>query len=98
MLVVLGDHQPAKIVTGENPSHDVPISIIAHDPAVLDRIAGWGWEDGLRPEPAGAGLADGRLPRPLPQRVRLVTGDPVAHPADSGTSSVCAPRRAFVAR
>ena len=51
VLVVLGDHQPAKIITGENPSHDVPISVIAHDPAVLDKIAGWGWEDGLRPSP-----------------------------------------------
>jgi phosphatidylglycerophosphate synthase len=51
VLVVLGDHQPAKIVTGENPSHDVPISVIAHDPAVLDRIAAWGWKAGLRPGP-----------------------------------------------
>ena len=51
VLVVLGDHQPSKIVSGDDPSHDVPISIIAHDPAVLDRIAGWGWVDGLRPEP-----------------------------------------------
>ena len=49
VLVVLGDHQPSKIITGENPSHDVPVSIIAHDPAVLDRITGWGWQDGLRP-------------------------------------------------
>ena len=53
VLVVLGDHQPAPIVTGLGPglSHDVPISVIAHDPAVLDQIAGWGWEDGLRPSP-----------------------------------------------
>jgi phosphatidylglycerophosphate synthase len=51
VLVVLGDHQPAKIVSGEDPSHDVPISVIAHDPAVLHRIAGWGWENGLRPSP-----------------------------------------------
>jgi hypothetical protein len=51
VLVVLGDHQPSKIITGENPSHDVPISVIAHDPAVLDKIAGWGWEGGLRPGP-----------------------------------------------
>ena len=29
----------------------MPISVIAHDPAVLDQIAGWGWEDGLRPGP-----------------------------------------------
>jgi hypothetical protein len=51
VLVVLGDHQPSKIITGESPSHDVPISVIAHDPAVLDKIAGWGWGDGLRPSP-----------------------------------------------
>jgi phosphatidylglycerophosphate synthase len=53
VLVVLGDHQPSTIVTGLHPelSHDVPISVIAHDPAVLDKIAGWGWEDGLRPSP-----------------------------------------------
>jgi phosphatidylglycerophosphate synthase len=53
VLVVLGDHQPSTIVTGLHPelSHDVPISIIADDPAVLDKIAGWGWEDGLRPSP-----------------------------------------------
>jgi phosphatidylglycerophosphate synthase len=51
VLVVLGDHQPAKIVSGESPTHNVPISVIAHDPAVLDRIAGWGWDAGLRPGP-----------------------------------------------
>jgi phosphatidylglycerophosphate synthase len=51
VLVVLGDHQPSTAVTGLSPSHDVPISVIAHDPAVLDRIAGWGWGDGLRPVP-----------------------------------------------
>ena len=51
VLVVLGDHQPWTIVSGQDPSHDVPISVIAHDPAVLDQIAGWGWEDGMRPGP-----------------------------------------------
>jgi phosphatidylglycerophosphate synthase len=51
VLVVLGDHQPATIVTGFGASHDVPISVIAHDPAVLDRIAGWDWVDGMRPGP-----------------------------------------------
>ena len=51
VLVFLGDHQPAPIVTGEGASRDVPITIVAHDPAVLDRIAGWGWQDGLRPGP-----------------------------------------------
>jgi hypothetical protein len=51
VLVVLGDHQPWSIVSGQQPSHDVPISIIARDPAVLKRIAGWGWNAGLRPSP-----------------------------------------------
>ena len=51
VLVVVGDEQPLPIVSGQATSHDVPISIIAHDPAVLKRIAGWGWEDGLRPSP-----------------------------------------------
>ena len=56
VLVLVGDHQPSTIVTGLHPdlSHDVPISVIAHDPAVLDQIAGWGWEDGLRPSPQAA--------------------------------------------
>jgi phosphatidylglycerophosphate synthase len=51
VLIVLGDHQPWGIVSGRQPSHEVPISIIAHDPAVLRRISGWGWNAGLRPRP-----------------------------------------------
>ncbi|GAA4571565.1 hypothetical protein GCM10023176_32520 [Micromonospora coerulea] len=51
VLVFLGDHQPATAVTGEGASRDVPITVVAHDPAVFDRIAGWGWQDGLRPGP-----------------------------------------------
>ena len=51
VLVVLGDHQPAAIVSGEGANHDVPITVIARDPAVLDRIDGWGWQAGMRPGP-----------------------------------------------
>jgi phosphatidylglycerophosphate synthase len=51
VVVLLGDHQPATLVTGQGASHDVPISVIAHDPKVIDQIAGWGWQDGLRPSP-----------------------------------------------
>ncbi len=51
VLVVLGDHQPATVVTGQGASHDVPISVIAHDPKVMDRIAGWRWQDGMSPGP-----------------------------------------------
>jgi hypothetical protein len=51
VLIMLGDHQPSPVITGTNPNRDVPISIIAHDPAVLDRITRWGWQDGLNPTP-----------------------------------------------
>lgn len=49
VLIVVGDHQPASIVTGGAVGSDVPISIIVGDPAVLDRVDDWGWENGLRP-------------------------------------------------
>jgi phosphatidylglycerophosphate synthase len=51
VMVVLGDHQPATLVTGEGATHDVPISVIAHDPNVLDQISGWGWQKGMLPSP-----------------------------------------------
>jgi phosphatidylglycerophosphate synthase len=51
VLIVVGDEQPLPIVSGEGASHDVPISIIAHDPKVLKQIGSWGWGAGLRPSP-----------------------------------------------
>jgi len=51
VLIVLGDHQPATIVSGDGASRDVPITIIANDPAVMNRISRWGWQDGMRPGP-----------------------------------------------
>lgn len=51
VVVVVGDHQPARIVSGPDAGHDVPITIIAKDPAVFDGIASWGWEAGVHPSP-----------------------------------------------
>jgi hypothetical protein len=51
VLVVLGDHQPATIVSGPDAGRDVPITVIAHDPAVIDRMSGWGWPAGMNPGP-----------------------------------------------
>jgi hypothetical protein len=51
VLIVLGDHQAAPVIIGPDAGHDVPISIITRDRGVLDRIDGWGWDDGLRPSP-----------------------------------------------
>jgi hypothetical protein len=53
VVVVLGDHQPAAVVSGEQAGHDVPVAILSRDAAVIRRLSGWGWADGLRPASAG---------------------------------------------
>lgn len=49
VLVLVGDHQPATVVSGDGAGRDVPVTVIAHDPAVIERIEGWGWDAGLHP-------------------------------------------------
>jgi hypothetical protein len=49
VLVFLGDHQPIARVSGARASRDVPVSIVAKDPKVLDKVADWNWTEGLRP-------------------------------------------------
>ncbi|WP_432183760.1 CDP-alcohol phosphatidyltransferase [Streptomyces tendae] len=49
VLVFLGDHQPLARVSGDGASRDVPVSIVAKDPKVLDAIDDWNWTEGLEP-------------------------------------------------
>ncbi|WP_406728869.1 sulfatase [Streptomyces sp. GD-15H] len=51
VLVFLGDHQPVPTVTAGSTSRDVPITLVAKDPKVLDRVADWNWTEGLKPAP-----------------------------------------------
>jgi phosphatidylglycerophosphate synthase len=51
VVIALGDHQPYTIITGDQASHDVPITILARDRGVIDRISSWGWQGGLLPNP-----------------------------------------------
>jgi phosphatidylglycerophosphate synthase len=52
VLILLGDEQAAGPITRPGASHEVVISIVAHDPAVFRQIAPWRWQDGLLPGPA----------------------------------------------
>jgi phosphatidylglycerophosphate synthase len=52
VVIMVGDHQAHSYVSGDRPGHDVPISIIAHDPSVLQQASAWQWQDGLLPSPA----------------------------------------------
>jgi len=49
VLIVLGDHEPWSWVSGDDAGRDVPVTVIAQDPAVVRRIAGWDWSPGLLP-------------------------------------------------
>jgi hypothetical protein len=51
VVVLVGDHQPSTIVSGEDPGFDVPVSVIARDPELLEPVASWGWDTGLVPAP-----------------------------------------------
>ena len=81
MLIVLGDHQPVSTVSsaGGTAGHDVPVTVVARDPLVLRRIAELGLAAPGCARAGRAGVADGRLPRPVPRRVHRVTA-----PANTG--------------
>jgi hypothetical protein len=51
VVLMLGDHQPHSYVTGDQPGHQVPVSLISRDRSVIDRIGDWHWQHGLRPRP-----------------------------------------------
>jgi len=47
LVIIVGDHQPVSLVAGTSASHEVPIHILARDPALLESFTGW--TDGLIP-------------------------------------------------
>jgi hypothetical protein len=51
VLVILGDHQPPAVVSGAGADHDVPVTLVAKDPSILESASSWGWQPGWRPGP-----------------------------------------------
>ena len=49
VVVLVGDHQPAAIVTGEGAPWDVPVHIVARDTPLLQRFVDRGFRPGLTP-------------------------------------------------
>ena len=49
LLIVLGDHQPAPIVTGPGTPPNVPVHVFSRDPALVGRFLAWGFSQGLVP-------------------------------------------------
>ena len=56
LFVVLGDHQPAPLLTGEGASPDVPVHVISDRPDLLSRLPAEIFGPGLIPDPDRATL------------------------------------------
>jgi hypothetical protein len=52
LFVVVGDHQPATLLTGQDAPPDVPVHVISDDPRLLDRLPPELFGPGLVPDPA----------------------------------------------
>lgn len=51
VMILIGDHQPASLVSGEGASWDVPIHVISSRPELLRRLERLGFSQGLTPHP-----------------------------------------------
>jgi hypothetical protein len=50
VMILIGDHQPPALVTGEGASWDVPVHVITNRRAVLDRLRQHQFREGLTPQ------------------------------------------------
>jgi hypothetical protein len=62
VMILVGDHQPPALVTGEGAAWDVPVHVIASRREVLDRLKQHGFHDGLAPSRPNAAQMHSLLP------------------------------------
>lgn len=51
LLIVLGDHQPAPLITGDGAPRTVPVHVISGDPDLVRPFLEWGFQPGAFPDP-----------------------------------------------
>ncbi|MCC7181880.1 MAG: sulfatase-like hydrolase/transferase [Acidobacteria bacterium] len=62
VLVMVGDHQPPALVSGEDASWEVPVHVVASRPALLERLRGHGFQEGLQPRRPAVARMDTLMP------------------------------------
>lgn len=60
LMILLGDHQPAPLITGDNASDAVPVHVISGDARLLDPFMARGFVSGSRPRRPD-GYPDGEI-------------------------------------
>ncbi|MGH6861706.1 MAG: sulfatase-like hydrolase/transferase, partial [Phyllobacterium sp.] len=71
VFILLGDHQPAPLVTGQDASRTVPVHLISDDPLLLDRLDATRWGRGMTP---GNDLTTQPMDRLREELVRAFSG------------------------
>ena len=69
-MIILGDHQPAPLITGEDASRDVLVHVISANPSLVEPFLSGelpGFQPGIRPDPETAGATMSRF-RPFLHR------------------------------
>ncbi len=51
LLIVLGDHQAAPLIVGDEVSRAVPVHVISRDRALVQPFLEWGFQSGALPDP-----------------------------------------------
>lgn len=54
LMIVLGDHQPAPLITGVTGDRSVPVHVVSGDPALVAPFLEWGFRESVLPDPSGA--------------------------------------------
>ena len=52
LMIIVGDHQPVPLVTGEDVTWDVPFHVVTGNPALLQPFLNWGLVSGMHPDEA----------------------------------------------
>jgi len=50
VILLLGDHPPAPLVSGDPEGKQVPVHLIARDPDVINAVSEWQWQAGMIPD------------------------------------------------
>ena len=84
LFVILGDHQPASVVDGWDATADVPVHVVADDPALLARLPDAFWTDGMLPGDASPSRPMASMRETL---ARVFSGPPANGPSADGPSA-----------
>jgi hypothetical protein len=55
-VIIMGDHQPAAVITGNDPSWTVPIHVLSKDRSLIERFNNAGYTSGMFPPSTGGSI------------------------------------------